>query len=68
MAEAVLDVGVPAKIDCLILDGYPKPTVKWTKSGAIVHSNHPTHLVFENPTEENKGAYTVEVSFHAPML
>ena len=60
----VLEVGVPAKIECLILAGYPEPTVKWTKSGNIVDSDHKTDLVFENPTKETKGTYTVEVSFY----
>ena len=59
----VLEVGVPAKIECQILAGYPEPTVKWTKSGVIVPSDHKSDLVFENPTKETKGTYTVEVSF-----
>ena len=63
-SEVDLRMGVPAKIECLILAGYPEPTVKWTKSGAIVPSDHPTHLLFEKPTKETEGIYTVEVSFY----
>ena len=57
-----MEVGLANQIDCTIVRGHPKPSIKWTKKGeSDVVLSEIDSLMFANPTEADQAVYCVEV-------